>query len=734
MRYCLYCGAVNADQDSMCFACARPLTGPLELDTTESLLQNRYRLLTQIGSGGFGAVYRAVDTQSQDTIVAIKQIHLSGLSPQQVIEATDGFNRELHLLSDLVHSHVPTIYDHFTDQEHWYLVMQFIEGETLEAYLHNNWSAGASHTRTLPLDEVLDLAVQLCDVLDYLHKRQPAIIYRDLKPANIMRTPQGELYLIDFGIARLYKPGQVKDTIPFGSPGYAAPEQYGKAQTTPRADIYSLGALLHQFLSGIDPSLNPFSFAPLRLYGQDGLAELETLILTMVELDASKRPTTIDVVSTQLQEIIQRRQQRSPLIRQVPLANQPNIASGGQNQQNYSSAYYVPGGQMQQQMAAQRKKTITRRGMMIGGVATLALIMGTDVVGWISHILDRDGNVSSRPALIMGPDRDNAAPTAAAQPSSPDDTWAFTTISTTAKQQVVRFSPDQQRFAALNQPATITFWRPGKAAAYELQRKVSVQSKGPLHTIEWSRDGSALLAATEREVYLLRLDQSQAMPLKLNVSVPIATVVWHPTETRFLIGGSDGSITVFATNNPDRLTGWKQVQHYAIKNAQASTGKGHFSNAAWSDDGRYIAAPSQGNEIYIWSTDTGELYNNVQIPLEDGQITYLDWYKGNNHVVMVGTTKGVVHLADFIRPGGSERLQLIPEVVVQDITQYLPYYQLFVATNNGLYVWYPMSGLKAWQQIEAVALPDNLQSITVAGEKKPTLLITTGENDIGILV
>ncbi|MDQ6661577.1 MAG: protein kinase, partial [Chloroflexota bacterium] len=129
------------------------------------------------------------------------------------------------------------------------------------------------------------------------------IIFRDLKPSNVILTTNGHLALIDFGIARHFKPGQAKDTLPFGSPGYAAPEQYGKAQTTPRADMYSLGAMLHQLLTGDDPSQSPFRFAPLHVEGQPALTKLERLIMQMVDMDASKRPKFITVVKQQLQEI-----------------------------------------------------------------------------------------------------------------------------------------------------------------------------------------------------------------------------------------------------------------------------------------------------------------------------------------------------------------------------------------------------------------------------------------------
>jgi hypothetical protein len=296
-RYCNLCGAANAAESEICSACQHPLD--IEEVEPHSIFKERYRVLAQVGSGGFGAVYRAEDTHSFGKIVAIKQINLQGLSPQKTIEATDAFNREVRLLSGLQHPSLPRIHDTFTDAEHWYLVMDFIEGETLEAYLNKQDFSALG----LPIDEALDIGLQLCDVLNYLHRQQPAIIFRDLKPGNIMRTPDGRLRLIDFGIARHFTPGKPRDTIPFGSPGYAAPEQYGKAQTTPRADIYSLGALLHYLLSGEDPAEMPFNFAALRLYASPERAALDRLIQRMVAVDEQRRPASISEVQEELERI-----------------------------------------------------------------------------------------------------------------------------------------------------------------------------------------------------------------------------------------------------------------------------------------------------------------------------------------------------------------------------------------------------------------------------------------------
>src|SRR5438105_87709 len=289
--YCNNCGAANQKQANYCFYCEEPLFAPAK----EILIKQRYRLLGSVGQGGFGAVYRAEDTLCGNRLIALKQINFSPLTGEEAIDAADAFNREVLLLSGLEHPNLPCIHDNFTDAGHWYLVLDFIEGETLERYL-----ARMTDGR-LPREEVLDIGMQLCTVLDYLHSCEPPIIYRDLKPANVMRTADGHLYLIDFGIARYFKPGQARDTRALGSPGYAAPEQYGRAQTTPRADIYSLGALLHHLLTGKDPAQTPFRFALFPLQDQSTFEKLRSLLLQMVAMDVNERPASIVTVKQELE-------------------------------------------------------------------------------------------------------------------------------------------------------------------------------------------------------------------------------------------------------------------------------------------------------------------------------------------------------------------------------------------------------------------------------------------------
>ena len=341
--FCLYCGAANPPHARFCPTCGRALalqdTGnisvvsstisasidvPVSVTPSQNqlpvvILKQRYRLRKKVGSGGYGDVYKALDSQFANRLVAVKEMSQNGLSPQEIHEASEAFKHEAFLLAALTHPGLPSIYDYFTEHDRWYLVMSFIEGETLESYLNRS-----KHGR-LPVTKVLYIGVQLASVLSYLHSRKSPIIFRDLKPSNIMRTYDGQIYLVDFGIARHFKPGQAKDTIALGSPGYAAPEQYGRSQTTPQTDVYSLGVMLHQMLSGLDPSEKPFNLPPLHI---PEYPQLRILIACMLEMDPKKRPASMGNIKRELQRISTG---RSPLpvqhnhpTKQVPSSVSPN--------------------------------------------------------------------------------------------------------------------------------------------------------------------------------------------------------------------------------------------------------------------------------------------------------------------------------------------------------------------------------------------------------------------------
>jgi serine/threonine protein kinase len=260
------------------------------------ILQGRYTIREKVGGGGMGTVYKATDHRVPNRYVAIKEMKQDNLTAEELVKARKRFLQETNILSSLQHPNLPRVHDAFDEGGHYYLVMEFIEGSTLLEQLSR---MGGS---PLPSSLVLDYTLQLCDVLTYLHKRQ--VIFRDLKPANVMITQDGRVFLIDFGIARHFKAGQTGDTEAFGTKGYIAPE-VGFAQTDARADVYSLGATMHHCLTGQKPDYadQHFKFPSILPQNSHVPADLNTLILKMVEYLPQDRPKSAEKVKQQLEHL-----------------------------------------------------------------------------------------------------------------------------------------------------------------------------------------------------------------------------------------------------------------------------------------------------------------------------------------------------------------------------------------------------------------------------------------------
>jgi serine/threonine protein kinase len=241
-----------------------------------------------------GAIYLAADTKIPGIRWAIKEMSyamLDSLTPSKrdTIRANleESFKREFDILHQSKHPNLPATEEYFEEMGRPYFVMEYIEGQTLEKILED-----VKPGTFLPQERVIKWACQICDVLHYLHSKNPPIIYRDLKPSNVMEeTNTGNVKLIDFGIARFYKPGKKGDTVRFGTEGYLAPEILSSIdQTNPATDIYSLGALLHEMLTNREPSLTPFVFPPVRSINPSINPEVERAISRAVEPNPTKRP------------------------------------------------------------------------------------------------------------------------------------------------------------------------------------------------------------------------------------------------------------------------------------------------------------------------------------------------------------------------------------------------------------------------------------------------------------
>ena len=573
-------------------ASAMPPTGLLP---TAHLLKQRYHILKQVGKGGFGAVYQAVDTHIGNRMVALKEMSQSGLGSQEIVLATEAFKHEVFMLAGLKHDNLPGIYDYFTDAGRWYVVMEFIEGETLETYLNNvkDSLAGISVGR-LPLEKTLTIGIQLCTVLDYLHTRQPPIIFRDLKPANVMLNSDGHVYLIDFGIARHFKPGQAKDTIALGSPGYAAPEQYGKAQTTPLSDIYSLGALLHHMLTGNDPSFTPFRFGPLQLQGSPGIppmqeAALETLIMQMLDMDASKRPANMAFVKQELERITALSDNKSARVvytlSPIQQSVRPTLPLGVciLTQRGYAAPVRT--------VTWSPDSTRIASGSEDGVVQVWRAEDGGDSSGRkVASFANHSGCVY---AVAWIPAPQAGSPVWGTRYPSPR--W-----DALPEGQVM---PDGTRIASAGRDKTVQVWNVTSASRWPAPFASLIGSKvfayrghtDGVRAVAWSPDGQYIASASnDHTVQVWHANTGHTIATYRGHSSWVYAVTWSPDGTRIASAGRDKRVRIW-----DAATGTHKRSY-----------RGHSSvvrAVAWSPDGQYIASAGNDKTIQVWHAGTRDL-------------------------------------------------------------------------------------------------------------------------------
>src|SRR5713101_5330298 len=260
-----------------------------------TVVANRYRVVQPLGAGGMKAVYLAEDLRFKARRCALAGMVDSFTSEPARRQAAINFEREADVLTQLDHPAIPKVSDRFSEHDHHYFVMDYVAGQTLEAKL-------AAAGGRLEQSEAINIALQICAALDYLHTRIPPVVYRDLKPSNIMMTPEGQVKLVDFGIARHF----TRQGTTVGTIGYAAPEQY-QGECEPRSDIYALGATLHHLLSGRDPARHPFDFPPLSTLIPACEPRLDQLVGEALKRERTERLASAMEFARRLQSIRQTR-------------------------------------------------------------------------------------------------------------------------------------------------------------------------------------------------------------------------------------------------------------------------------------------------------------------------------------------------------------------------------------------------------------------------------------------
>ncbi|HEY6406352.1 MAG TPA: serine/threonine-protein kinase, partial [Ktedonobacteraceae bacterium] len=519
----------------------------------------------------------------------------------------------------------------FLDGGRWYLVMDFIDGQTLEEYL--NGGNFRTYKRRLPIDEVLDIGIQLSAILDYLHNCQPPIIFRDLKPANIMLTPERYLYLFDFGIARHFKAGQTRDTATFGSVGYAAPEQYGRAQTTPRSDIYSLGVTLHQLLSGRDPALMPFRFVPLHLPNQAPLAELERMIMRMVDIDEHKRPASMAIVKQELQRFV--------VERTTGKGYGDQTAAGGTSLQTTSSAaialplqgttHCVYHGHSHRVLGVAWSPV---SGHLASGSGDGTVQVWNAISG--EEVLIYRGHAEWVKVVAWSPD---GVRIASAGADGTVQVWdaltgrnALVYRGHTNIVSALAWSPDGTRIASGGYDKVIHIWD-----VSDRERLFSYDDHdGIVNTVAWSPDGMRVASASDdHTVHIWPVSATQARGGSTRTLVfvysghkdKVSAVAWSPSGKRLCSGSWDNTIQVWDAN-----TGSYVFTH-----------SGHTSwiNAvAWSPNGTHIASASNDKMVQVWEVgDPREYFTKRFFFTYDGHTEWVRdvaWSPDGQYIVSGG--------------------------------------------------------------------------------------------------
>jgi serine/threonine protein kinase len=621
IRFCDTCGGVNRMGARFCAHCGTALIHtPDSVNTPGSsgaspssygllpagqMLKQRYRIVKRIGVGGFGAIYQAEDNFFNQALRAVKEMRMQHLDPQEAQQAIEGFKQEAILLAGLMHPNLPRIYDYFEDDGRWYLVMDYIEGDTLSIRLYQ------SQDGKLPLSQVLPWAIQLCTVLGYLHSRQPPIIFRDLKPSNVMITTDDHLYLIDFGIARLFKPGQVKDTLALGSPGYAAPEQYGKAQTTERSDLYSLGATLHYLLSGNDPGDDPFQFLPLDLdqFAPAGPA-VAKLVMQMVEMKREHRPANALDVKQELQRLAQQLWHAgpSPFPKRTRRAKQASLPSAV--------------------------------------VAASAQTMDTPVVVPATPPMMDDETLLAVPAPASIAPAPAFLPPPAASPSSPPRSAIAGLAKKKAGTTLLTFSDHQKAVLALS-------WLPdslhiasggGDGLLYWDVKKgqVAFSSSRYIHTLVASPDGASLAASSYGLWYLYTVPDGEDLffadrlgTTKLDFKQnAIHALAWSPDGGYLAFGMEEGQVIIWDV---------RARQVYASSHPHSR----RVTSLSWSPDSQYLASGSRDQRLCVQAVELDASLQGKQELLKivfvyadyNNSILKIAWSPDGRYIALGGTGK-----------------------------------------------------------------------------------------------
>lgn len=574
----------------------------------ETLLHNRYRIQENLGQGGMGSVYRAID-ENLSVDVAVKENLFT------TEEYARQFRLEAVILANIRHPNLPRVSDHFVlAGEGQYLVMDFIEGEDLRQRMER---VGA-----LPEDEAILIGAAMCDALSYLHARKPPILHRDIKPGNVKISPDGHIFLVDFGLAKIMQGSQATTTGARAmTPGYSPPEQYGTARTDARTDIYSLGATLYAALTGVIPedglarAMDNAQLTPLRKRNPDVTRRLAAAIEKAMEVDPADRFQTADEFKLALLNSKSKTQQ---LLGTYTIAPPPSLAETKSDPiKNINIIKNSSAGLEDQEFVSPRKKLLARnrRNMraFIGVFLAVAFVVFLGVLLFVPNVMPSSVRklfpfLPTVEATAIATEISSAPP--AVTPVNVIEPTATLAVSTPVQVQTPTSTVDQSVIptplgADYLQIAYVST-RTGLPQIY-LTNILSDQAiavtnmTGGACQPSWSPDGTKLVFISpcgvkkdtypEASLFIINADGSGLQPLPTAPGGDFEPA-WSP-DGKYIAFTSlrDGHMQIYAYD-----TSTNTAQH--LVDTDATTGA---RQASWSPDGRQIVYALQRVTTYeLW--------------------------------------------------------------------------------------------------------------------------------------
>ncbi len=583
--FCSKCGQENRNTDSYCVKCGGSL-GTIYaeqgteavLDGTQALskeppappsqaspgapgkrtLQNgRYTVVRELGAGGMGRVYLSHDEKMESEVV-IKEMLPFLATPKERDYIRKHFKEEAKILYRLKHAGLPRVTDYFFEGDSIYIIMEYIRGRDLESIIKSRPDG------RINVDEFFQWIVKVLDVLEYLHSQDPPIIHRDIKPGNIMLTDNGEVYLVDFGVAKAIAGKTVTQTR-VGTPGFASPEHFfGKFMLS--SDVYSLGATFHYLLTGDDPrSRNPFDYPPLNLYRDDVPPELQKILDRMLETERDYRYATVADVKQDLSNLSKILASRGVLSRPVGIGDISAMPAEGEEEGleagagiNYS-ATSAGGWQKQEDI------------IYDGAVCAVAYSSTGEFIAC--------GTGSYEVSILSGENHEIL------KRLQGHTDWVRT----------VTFSPDGRYIASGSDDKSIRIWdtETGK------NTKTLAGHEDWIRSIDYSPDSAYIVSGSYDKRVKIWSTRSWTCITDVDIlEDAVNSVTFSPNGRVIAAGCDDGTIYLFNSRSGELMNQLEGHDSYVL-------------DVRFSPDGRFLASSSDDNTIKIWDMSTGENVLNL---------------------------------------------------------------------------------------------------------------------------